>query len=253
MPVGQAKVLASIVLSSAGFKTYQKAIGPGRGRPDRPRACPFCDGERVWFDGWRLVFAVVLVDGTPHRFADGLWIQRVCCAECGTSWPLRPPFLYPHRSLEPDVAEAAALAYLGEESASYVQVAADHGCSARSVWRWVGWIAGLVAVGELLSEAERLTGAGQAAALIPRDVPQDHAKALSPERERTLLRAFQALVALAVWARSQPVVPEDPSALRVWLTLRFLTFREFHRLAPPPTSPPLPGDSTGPPGLHRRR
>lgn len=248
----QAKVLASFVLGSAGFKGYLEAIGPGRGRPDRPGACPFCDGERVWYDGWRLVFAVILSDGAPHRFADGLWIQRVCCAECGVSWPLRPPFLYPHRSLEPDVAEAAVLAYVGEASASYAQVAADHGCSPRSVWRWVEWIAGLVAVGELLAEAERLTGAGQAAALIPRDVPQDHPKALSPERERTLLKAFQALVALVVWARSQPVVPEDPSALRVWLSLRFLAFREIHRLVPPPVSPPLPGDSTGPPGLHRR-
>jgi hypothetical protein len=72
------------------------------------------------------VFAVVLADGTPHRFADGLWIKRACCADCGTSWPLRPSFLYPHRSLEPDVAEAAALAYLSEAGATYAQVAADH-------------------------------------------------------------------------------------------------------------------------------
>ena len=244
--------MASIVLGSAGFKSYQEAIGPGRGRPERPRACPFCDGERVWFDGWRRVFAVVLADGTPHRFADGLWIQRICCAECGTSWPLRPGFLYPHRSLEPDVAEAAALAYLSEAGASYAAVASEYGCSARTVWRWVGWIAGLVAIGELLAEAERLTGAGQAAAIVPRAVPQDHAKALSPERGRTLLAAFQALVALAVWARAQPVPPDDPSALRTWLALRFLTFREIHGLAPRATSPPLPGDSTGPPRLHRR-
>ena len=248
----QAKVLASIVLGFAGFKAYLEAIGPGRGRPDRPRACPFCDGERVWYDGWRVVFCVVLADGTVHRFADGLWIQRVCCAKCRTSWPLRPPFCYPHRSLEPDVAEAAVLAYLGEASASYARVAARHGCSARSVWRWVGWIAGLVRVGDLLAEAERLTGAGQAAALIPRAVPQDHAKALSPEREQTLLRALQALVALAIWARSQPVAPEDPSALRVWLTLRFLAFRELHYLGPQRSSPLLPGDSTGPPRVHRR-
>jgi hypothetical protein len=252
LPVGQAKVVASIVLGSAGFKKYQETTGPGRGRPERPRACPFCDGERVWFDGWRQVFAVVLADGMPHRFAEGLWIKRACCGDCGTSWPLRPSFLYPHRSLEPDVAEAAALAYLSEAGATYAQVAADHGCSARSVWRWVGWIAGLVAVGELLAEAERLSGAGQAAALAPRTVPQDHTKALSAQRGRSLLAAFQTLVALAVWARAQPAPPDDPSALRVWLTVRFLTFRETHRLAPRAASPPLPGDSTGPPRLDRR-
>lgn len=244
--------MASIVLGSAGFKSYQEAIGPGRGRPERPRGCPFCDGGRVWYDGWRRVFAVVLADETPHRFADGLWIQRVCCAECGTSWPLRPAFLYPHRSLEPDVAEAAALAYLSEPGATYAEVAARYGCSARTVWRWVGWMAGLVVVGELLAEAERLSGAGQAAAIVPRAVAEDHAKALSAERGRTLLAAFQALVALAVWARAQPAPPDDPSALRAWLTARFLTFREIHRLAARAASPALPGDATGPPRLHGR-
>lgn len=245
--------MASIDLGWAGFKSYLEVIGPGRGRPERPRACPFCDGERVWFDGWRCVFAVVLADGTPHRFADGLWVQRVCCGRCGTSWPLRPSFLYPHRSLEPDVAESAALAYLGGAGSSYAEVAAAHGCSARTVWRWIGWIAGLVVVGELLAEAERLTGAGQAAALIPRTVPEDHAKARSAGRERLLLAALQALVALAVWARAQPVPPDEPSPLRAWLTARFLAFREIHRLVPRAASPPLPGDSTGPPRLHRRR
>lgn len=245
--------MASIVLGSAGIKSYQEAIGPGRRRPERPSACPFCDGERVWFDGWRRVFAVVLADGTPHRFADGLWIQRVRCRACRTSWPLRPAFLYAHRSLEPDVAEAAAVAYLSEAGATYAEVAARYGCSARTIWRWVGWIAGIVVVGERLAEAERLTGAGQAAAIVPRAVPQDHAKALSPERGRTLLAAFQALAALAVWARAQPAPPDDPSALRAWLTARFLTFREIHRFAVRAASPPLPGDSTGPPRLHGRR
>jgi transposase-like protein len=244
--------LASIVLGEAGFKAYQEAIGPGRGRPDRPRACPFCDGERVWFDGWRQVFVVVLADGTTHRFDDGLWIKRACCAGCESSWPIRPPFLYPHRSLEPDVAEAAALAYLSEAGATYGEVAAAHGCSPRTVWRWVEWIAGLVVVGELLAEAERLTGAGQAAALVPRAVPQDHAKALSPERAATLLSALQALVALAVWARGQPIPSADPSALRTWLAVRFLVFREIHHFPRHSASPTLPGDATGPPRLHGR-
>jgi hypothetical protein len=98
--------------------------------------------------------------------------------------------------------------------------------------RFVGCLTGLFAVGELLAEAERLTGSGQAAALIPRAVPQDHAKALSSERDRALLSAFQALAALAVWARAQPAPPDDPSALRVWLTVRFLVLREIHHGIP---------------------
>jgi hypothetical protein len=239
--------VASNLLGSAGFKAYQEAIGPGRGRPQRPRACWFCDSGRVWFDGWRQVFAVILADATPLRFADGIWVQRVCCAECGISWSLRPPFLYPHRSLEPDLAEAATLSYLAEPGATYAQVAADHGCSPRTVWRWVGWIATLATVGGLLAEATRLAGAAQAAALMPGVVPQDHAKARSPHRGNVLLAALQALVALTVWARSQQAPSHDPSPLRAWLLPRFLTCREVHRLAPRAASPPLPGDSTGPP------
>lgn len=245
--------MASIVLGEAGFKEYQEAIGPGRGCPDRPRACPFCDSERVWFDGWRHVFVVVLAEGATQRFDDGLWIKRACCADCETSWPIRPQFLYPHRSLEPDVAEAAAFAYLSDASATYAQVAAAHGCSPRTVWRWVGWIAGLIVIGELLAEAERLTGAGQAAALVPRAVPQDHAKALSPGRGATLLSAFQSLVALAVWARAQPAPSGDPSAMRTWLGARFLAFREIHHFPCSSASPSLPGDATGPPRLHGGR
>ena len=244
--------MASIVLSWSKFKTYVAAIGPGREHPELPGKCPFCDGVRIWLDGWRLVFCVVLLDGTVHRFDDGLPLQRVVCAACHVSWTLRPAFLYPYRLFEPDVVEAAGLAYLSDPAATYARTARSLHCSPRSVWRWVGWLATVVQARMLLAEAERLSGAGQSAALIPREVPQDHAQALSPERASTLLAAFQALCALAVWSRAQPVPPEDPSALRFWLGERFRAFRELHRLVPRHSSPPLPGDCTGPPPVLRR-
>jgi hypothetical protein len=202
---------------------------------------------RIWFDGWRLVFCVLLVDGGPHRFDDGLWLQRVVCAACHVSWPLLPPFLYPHRSLEPDIAEGAALSYLSDPSATYEGTGEAFGCSASTVWRWVGWIAALLSARALLAEAERLSGTGQSAALIPREVPRDHAKAYSPRRDRTLLEAFQALCALAVWVRASPVPAKDPSPLRLWLVDRFQAFREIHRLSSANLSPPLEGRPTGPP------
>jgi hypothetical protein len=239
--------VASIVLGGADFKSYLEGIGPGRGRPERPSGCAFCDGERIWFDGWRFVFCVLLVDGTPHRFDDGLPLQRVVCAACHISWTLRPAFLYPHRSFEPDVVEAAGSAYLSDPASTFEKTAEEYGCSPRSVWRWVGWLATVVEARALLAEAERLSGAGQTAALVPRAVPQDHKKARSAARERTLLTAFQALCALAVWGRVQPVPPADPSPLRFWLHGRFQAFREVHRLVPSHSSPPLPGDCTGPP------
>jgi hypothetical protein len=49
------------------FKSYCDEMGPGRGRPARPTPCVFCDGARVWFNGWRFVLITLVVDGQPHR------------------------------------------------------------------------------------------------------------------------------------------------------------------------------------------
>lgn len=239
--------MTSIGLGAAEFKTYVAEVGPGRRRPERPSTCPCCDGAHVWFDGWRWVFCLILEDGSVVRFDDGLPLQRVKCAACGSSWTLRPLFLYPHRSFQPDVVEHAALAYLADASATYAGVAEEHGCSPRSVWRWVGWLAFAVQVRVLLAEAERCSPSGQSAAVVPREVPQDHEKARSARRAATLLDAYQAACALAVWSRSQTVPPLDPSPLRFWLVERFLAFRELHPLAEARPSPGLPEDATGPP------
>lgn len=245
----QAQVVASIDLGWSEFKVYLAKFGPGLGRPDRPDACLFCDGSSIWFDGWRWVFSVILADGTPHRFDDGLPLQRVVCVDCKVSWTLRPAFLYPRRSLEPDVAEGAALSFLSKPTATYEATGKAFGCSTSTVWRWVGWIAALLSARALLADAERLSGTGQSAALTPREVPQDHAKAHSPERQRALLDAFQGLCALVVWSRAQPAPPLDPSPLRFWLADRFRAFREVHRLTPAHSSPPLEGRPTGPPAI----
>jgi hypothetical protein len=243
--------VTSIDLGWSEFKTYLAEIGPERGHPEPPRECPFCDGDRIWLDGWRVVYCVVLLDGSPHRFDEGLALQRVVCAACRRSWTLRPAFLYPHRSFQPDVVEAAGLDYLSAPAATYQKTAKDHGCSPRSVWRWVGWLAAVVQAGALLAEAEQWSRAGQSASLIPREVPQDHAKARSPGRATTLRAAFQALCALAIWCRAQLTPPADASPLRFWLVERFRAFRELHHLAEAPSSPPSPEHSTGPPRIHR--
>ncbi len=244
--------MGSIALGSTEHKTYVEAVGPGRGRPDRPALCPFCDGTRVWFNGWRIVFCVVLADGRSHRFDEGLPVQRVLCAGCRTSWALRPGFLYPRRSLEPDVAEAASSSYLSEASATYDKTAQAYRCSPRTVWRWISWLAGLVAVPAVLSEVERRMGSGRSPDLMPRVVPQDHRKAYSTAREQTLLLALQVLSALVLWSRAQPVPPTDPSPLRSWLHHRFRAFREIHRSTGAHLSPRLPEDSTGPPRIDGR-
>lgn len=219
----------SIALAWCDFKTYCEGTGPDRGRPARPAQCVFCDGARVWFNGWRRVLITLLVDGQPHRPGDWVPVQRVRCArrECRRSWTLRPPWLYPHRSLEPDLAEAAALTYLLDPRATYVSVATAFGCAWITVWRWVAWIAALVAPAVLLARAARLdAGGGVAPRALPRAVAAA-ARARSAARARTVLQAAQVLVALALLHRAQPEPPGDPSPLRWWLVGEFLAVRRL--------------------------
>lgn len=219
----------SIALAWCDFKTYCEEIGPGCGQPPRPAQCVFCDGARVWFNGWRRVLITLLVDGRPHRPAEWVPLRRVRCArrECRRSWTLRPPWLYPHRSLEPDVAEAAALTYLLDPRATYVSVATAFGCAWVTVWRWVGWIAALVTPAALIARAARLAAPGGAEpGVLPRAVPAA-ARARSAARARTVLQAAQVLVALTLLQRAQPEPPSDSSPLRWWLIVEFLAFRRL--------------------------
>jgi hypothetical protein len=218
----------SIAQAWCGFKTYCREIGPGRGQPPRPGQCVFCDGARVWFNGWRRVLITLMVDGQPHRPADWVPLQRVRCARraCGRSWTLRPPWLYPHRSLEPDVAEAATLVYLLDARATYASVATAFGCAWITVWRWVGWVAALVTPAALLAQAARLDGRGAEPGALPRVVPAA-SRARSARRARTVEQAAQVLVALALLHRAQPEPPADPSPLRWWLLAEFLAFRRL--------------------------
>jgi transposase-like protein len=217
------------------------------GRPPRPSACARCDGARIWFDGWRVVHAVILKDSWCLRFDDGLPLQRASCAICDHSWTLCPPWLYPHRSFEPDVAEAAALAYLIDPAATYAATAEAFGCAPSTVWRWVGWTAELAEPASVIAATARIDPATPAADLVPREVPQDHPKARSVARHRALLRALQLLVALAFFARVQVHPPDDPSALRFWLVARFRAFGQLALLTRPGFSPPLENQVRGPP------
>ncbi len=240
--------MSSVVLSSPEIKAYREGIGPGRGRPSRPTSCASCDGRRIWFDGWRVVFAVVLADGTPHRFDDGLPLQRVACASCERSWTLRPAFLYPHRVFEPDVDEGAAFAYLADPSATYAAVARRFSCSPRSVWRWVGWLAALVSPATLVATAVRASGQTASVDVVPRQVPAAARKARSDRRRRQLLAALQVIVALAALMRSRLIPSTDPSPLRAWLVRRFLEFRQVAFVTRSGLSPPMPDPTVGPDG-----
>lgn len=239
--------MSSIVLPWADIKSYLAEIGPGVGRPPRPTGCVRCPGTWIWYDGWRRVFSVLLVDGRAGRVDDGLPLQRVACAVCWTSWTLWPSFLYPARQFAPDVNEAAGLAYLVEPHATYVKVGSRYGCSWTAVWRWVGWLGRLVPPEEILGAIVRMDGASPALDLVPRAVPQDHRKAYSSERAAVLLRAYRTLVLLCLLTRVMRCPPAEPSALRWFLWAAFQVFPRPIRLGEAARSPAFDIDRRGPP------
>lgn len=222
--------MSSMVLPWVEIKEYAAGIGRRQVRPERPKSCPFCDGPKVWFNGWRTVHVIVLVEGSPCRFDDGLELQRVVCASCSTSWTLQPPFLYPHRSFGLDVVEKASTSYLMNPEGTYAAVAAAYSCSPRSVWRWVGWLAKLVSPAAVLAQAEQAQCTGESAALIPRAVPQHHLKAYSFARYAVLLLALQTLYAFNIWLRALAVPAADHSGLRVHLIEKLRIIGEVHLL-----------------------
>lgn len=228
----------SISAACVKFKEYVEEFGPGRRHPDRPRCCPYCECERVWYNGWRVVHVTVLLEGAPHRRGEGVAVQRVRCArpECRRSWTLYPSWIYPHRSYQLDVVEAALDAYLGQAAQSYRSVAARLECNWVTLWLWVGWLAGLVTPGFLLAQVRRLGGAWVAAKLLPAGAPAS-GRARSGKRAGTVEKAAQVLAAVCLLHRAQPEPPDDGSPLRWYLATRFLEFRRKARLTRPGFSP----------------
>ena len=215
--------MSSFAPASPEIKSYVESVGPKLGRPPRPQSCvrPTCPSDWIWYDGWRLVYATVLVEGVPRRFDDGLWVQRVACSACFASWTLRPAFLSAGNSYAADVVEAACAAYLSEASATYAKTSARLGCSWTAVWGWVSWLGRLAEPAAVVAEAARVAPGGAGAELIPRAVPQDHAKGRSADRQAVLLKALQLLAALVVLGRAQTIPSTDPSPLRSYVLLSF--------------------------------
>jgi hypothetical protein len=245
--------VSSIVLPWTDIKSYRTQVGPGVGRPPRPTRCidQVCASEWIWYDGWRYVFSVVLAeDGRVVRLDEdeGLPLQRAACSVCWKSWTLWPAFLYPRRQFAPDVNEAAAFSYLATASATYVEVAAQFGCSWTSVWRWVGWLGRLAAPEQILAVIMRLEPDSPASELLPRRVAQDHEKAYSPERAATLLSALRTVAVISLLWRTLSTPPSDPSPLRWLLWVQFQSFPHPVGLGEGAASPAFHIDHRGPPG-----
>lgn len=123
-------------------------------RTGRPPPCPRC-GSASWWNGWRLVFAVVVatVTGNPERLAR--WLARAKCSSCQRAFTCYPDDQYPCRQYQLDaVAQVASAMAMGGEAAK--QAAERVGASPTSARRWTRWISQLVEPSVLLSVAQQL-------------------------------------------------------------------------------------------------
>lgn len=125
-------------------------------RKERPEPCRLC-GTAAWWNGSRVVSAVVCGLAGAVEYATGQVRRRACCSgrSCpAPSWTVYPRGTYPHRSFQLDVVSSAIAQVAAGESAR--QAAERHLCSRRSVGRWRRWCAQLVAPEELTVSVMRL-------------------------------------------------------------------------------------------------
>jgi hypothetical protein len=116
-----------------------------------PRQCIYCGDSRINFNGSRKRSASVLVLTVVVYVAE-LLCRRVKCAACGKGWTLRPPELVAHKHFQLSVAARAVSGYLFDPAGTLTGVAAEHGCSRKTVKRWLGWTAAIAEPETVLSK-----------------------------------------------------------------------------------------------------
>jgi len=134
---------------------------------DKPCCCPFCQGRRIYWNGYRERSASVL-EGDKVVYLSEVVCRRVKCADrqCKKSWTLRPPGLMPGRHYQMCVVASAARQFLFDSHSTLSSVAAAHQCCRRSVGRWLHWIAGIAMPSSLI---RRLGGIPATAVFAARD------------------------------------------------------------------------------------
>jgi hypothetical protein len=161
----------------------------------RPRCCRVCAHPRVHWDGWAERTATVRV-GRRTVHVTGVRCRRARCARCRARWRLRPPGLLPRRHYQLCVVAEAASQHLFSGVAQQ-PVADQHGCSRRTVGRWLRWIADCADPGVLGSQLLAAVGAPvlpRLRALAPRlRALRNTARRQLLERAATVLQLMEAL------------------------------------------------------------
>jgi hypothetical protein len=123
-------------------------------RTGRPSPCRHC-GAATWWNGWRLVFSVVVAAATGSTERLARWLARGKCSSCKRAFTCYPDDQYPHRQYQLDaVAKVASAMAVGGEPAK--QAAERVGASPTSARRWTAWVSQLVEPWVLLGVAQRL-------------------------------------------------------------------------------------------------
>jgi hypothetical protein len=133
-------------------------------RVEKPGSCIFCEGDRLYWNGYRERSASVLIGDEVVYLVDIL-CKRVKCAEpeCSKSWTLRPPGLMPRRHYQLCVVAHGLMKFFSDSHETLTSVAEAHCCSRRTVGRWMHWITGIAEPSDLLC---RLYHISKQAALI---------------------------------------------------------------------------------------
>lgn len=171
----------------------------------RPASCLRCGG-RVWWDGFRTRSASVRLDGETVHIS-GIRCHRALCSDagCGHRWCVFPPGLGPRRHFQSCVVSDAAQEYLFAEDASLESTAQRHGCSRRTLGRWLGWLAGLA---EPAVVQERILVAQGEPVLAPlRSVASLLRKAHSETKRKLLETAALVLAHLEALAMAMGLEP----------------------------------------------
>lgn len=126
---------------------------------DRPPRCLDCKGP-AWWNGARKVYEVHY---EKSDLVHEVQIRRR--AFCGSkdcprgSWTVYEGDSYPHRGFSLEVV-ASVVSSEAAGDKTQETVAKEHGCSRRSVGRWVRWVECLAVAAELMSSCTRLSRAG---------------------------------------------------------------------------------------------
>ena len=179
-----------------GSKEYKESWDQFFETVNKPCCCPFCQGFRIYWNGYRERSASVL-DGDQVAYLSDVLCRRVKCAnrQCKKSWTLRPPGLMPGRHYQMGVVANAARHFLFDPHSTLTSVADAHQCCRRTLWRWLHWIAGIAKPFALIRRLRRLGALSRPEVFARRDTSRATGTRSRKIFERTA-RVFSLLEAL---------------------------------------------------------